>query len=553
MKTGVIIEHDDEYNEPNAISQIRVPDQGHVHTNSIEIINSSLYSIKDNLDKNEITSTSKPDTKHAFSPLTVVGNPQKYSITEKKSNYQQLATSTQRLISHSRRLYGEVYVRQRAFANADLTVSKTTAENLQDKVKRKTRLVKYEKIEQGNTVIHQQIDLKQRQFLIPKRVNIEENLEPIPPIIPVNNATINTVDQQSQKFHSTGSLSPIQEEPEEIEPSVHIPHTVMNKDLLAKYQSIETANQFIEVIDLDNEKKPLQSKHSKTSVMVPPEISQSSEEIIQHKKDENQTNITKPKTSKEQKVHKKKSLKNKPKSTIKQFGDVEPEVEVNEELLTPEPIHIEQTDVTTSEGKVIYHKVGSILKKKRKTSPETKTIEPKLTPRKAVPFISATPGKQTNVEDDPRAKHKKRRRKRRSRSKKKSKKHDKTDNLIIDSKSVTNQDAINKHLLNVQRFKVPPVSVLTFDQSRHNFNNIVTTKTERSRLYPLKPMIKKFEHDDHLKQCSKQVQNVNADDLDKDLFDFNQDTKPVDQPVMFTEYIRKRLNRKIIEFDEFFI
>ncbi|CAF5143237.1 unnamed protein product, partial [Rotaria magnacalcarata] len=82
MKQAVTIEHDEEYNTVDAIHKIRIPSQSRFQSNSIENLNSSLYPI--NVDA-------------LPSPLlTVVGNVQKYSITEKKSKYRQTATSTQR-------------------------------------------------------------------------------------------------------------------------------------------------------------------------------------------------------------------------------------------------------------------------------------------------------------------------------------------------------------------------------------------------------------------------------------------------------------------------
>ena len=45
--------------------------------------------------------------------LSVVGNAKKYSITQTNAKHQQAAISTQRSIFHSRRDYGEVYVRHK--------------------------------------------------------------------------------------------------------------------------------------------------------------------------------------------------------------------------------------------------------------------------------------------------------------------------------------------------------------------------------------------------------------------------------------------------------
>ncbi|CAF4755926.1 unnamed protein product, partial [Rotaria socialis] len=145
--------------------------------------------------------------------------------------------------------------------------------------------------------------------------------------------------------------------------------------------------------------------------------------------------------TKEQKIHKKKSAKRKHQSVaIKQIEDVEPE-----EILPTQTFHIELESQETepvppvvSEGKVIYHKFGDVgklkkkkTKKKLKTTKQTNTKDNRikkkieklpeeesviLTPRKAVPFISATPDEQIDVEDYVTIKSKKKRRKHSSKS-----------------------------------------------------------------------------------------------------------------------------------------
>jgi hypothetical protein len=52
-------------------------------------------------------------------------------------------------------------------------------------------------------------------------------------------------------------------------------------------------------------------------------------------------------------------------------------------------------------------------------------------------------------------------------------------------------------------------------------------------------MMKNFEIDNHFHQHQNEIHNLAAYNLDKELFDFNNDTKDIDQPAMFTEYIRK--------------
>ncbi|CAF1625727.1 unnamed protein product [Rotaria magnacalcarata] len=577
MKQAVTIEHDEEYNTVDAIHKIRIPSQSRFQSNSIENLNSSLYPI--NVDA-------------LPSPLlTVVGNVQKYSITEKKSKYRQTATSTQRSIAQSQRQYGEVYVRQR-FVDMNSPTSKIDEqkkradEKFREKVKPKTRLVTYEKTKQGNTVIHHRLDLSKRTFLVPQRTTYEENIEPIPPLIPVQRPTstlklqpktsdINTISHFSQKsetkpsFYSTASLSPIQEEPEETESSKEILLHIMSKDLLVNKSS--------ERLNFDNHEK-IPSKLS--------DIVQPVEEITQvspsssPKDSEPTMNIseikisTKSQQTKEQKIHRKKSSKRKHQPVvIKKIEDVEPEESLPTQVFDVELENQETEPVPpiVSEGKAIYHKVGGKLKKKKKkkklkTSKQTNTKDNRitkkieklpeeesviLTPRKAIPFISATPNEQIDVEDYATIKSKRKRRKHssksprkqsRSKSSKKSKPtsrrrrlkiDDKTESIPIDLKSVKNKDAIAMHLLNVKRFTVPPLSAINFDHTRHQYNN-TNEKLHRTRLHSLKPMIKNFDFDNNHRE---HFHDIDAYDLDRELFDFNNDTKEIDQPAMFTEYI----------------
>jgi hypothetical protein len=56
-------------------------------------------------------------------------------------------------------------------------------------------------------------------------------------------------------------------------------------------------------------------------------------------------------------------------------------------------------------------------------------------------------------------------------------------------------------------------------------------------------MIKNFEFDNNLSKSNTEIHHIDAYNLDKELFDFNNDTKDIDQPAIFTEYIRKLLNQ----------
>ena len=94
------------------------------------------------------------------------------------------------------------------------------------------------------------------------------------------------------------------------------------------------------------------------------------------------------------------------------------------------------------------------------------------------------------------------------------------------------------HLLNVKRFTGPPISALAIDQSRLKHEDIVEVP-RRSRLNPLKPMIKNFEVGRHYPAYDEQIQTKDACILNKTFYDYQIDTKDVEQPAMFTEYIRK--------------
>jgi hypothetical protein len=112
-----------------------------------------------------------------------------------------------------------------------------------------------------------------------------------------------------------------------------------------------------------------------------------------------------------------------------------------------------------------------------------------------------------------------------------------------------NKDAIAMHMVDVSRFSGPPISAITFDQSRNKYDDIIEISNERleqSRLKSLKPMIKNFDFDYNHHRRKIELQNIDAYDLDKELFDFNNDTKDIDQPAMFSEYIRKLWNKTLV-------
>ncbi len=157
-------------------------------------------------------------------------------------------------------------------------------EKLRDKIKRKTRLVKFEKTRQGNTVIHRQVDLPTRAFLVPQRANYEENLESAPPLIHLNDennaipfkskrsipdienksSDFNKTDHQSQKseiilpFQSATILSPIEEESEEIETKNGIAFSLINQDSSTKKYSTNEKDKISDLMTIDDDDKTSQ-------------------------------------------------------------------------------------------------------------------------------------------------------------------------------------------------------------------------------------------------------------------------------------------------------
>ena len=107
---------------------------------------------------------------------------------------------------------------------------------------------------------------------------------------------------------------------------------------------------------------------------------------------------------------------------------------------------------------------------------------------------------------------------------------------------MTNREAIARHLQTVKRFTAPPISPIALDQSRMKYDDVIeipSDQLERSRFHLFKPMYKDFHTDPHHQQWEKNIQQINADDLDKEMFNFDQDTKEIPQPAIFTDYIRK--------------
>jgi hypothetical protein len=112
VKSDVTIDHDEEY-----MNTIRLPSRSHWRTNSVVAMDSSLF-LTDNILNSSTISPPKSvkitsDHEDRSSPLLLVGNPKKYSITQTRAKDRQMAKSTERSIFHSQRDYAEVYVRHR--------------------------------------------------------------------------------------------------------------------------------------------------------------------------------------------------------------------------------------------------------------------------------------------------------------------------------------------------------------------------------------------------------------------------------------------------------
>lgn len=118
---------------------------------------------------------------------------------------------------------------------------------------------------------------------------------------------------------------------------------------------------------------------------------------------------------------------------------------------------------------------------------------------------------------------------------------EKTDEILLDSKPENNQDAIARHLLDVKRFTGSPVSPLSLELSHAQCDDAIAMPREQlqqARGRRLKPMVKNFDTDYGRRKYSLQAQQIYADDLRKELYDFQRDTKDIEHPATFTEFIR---------------
>lgn len=107
----MIIGHDKEHISAENINTIRLPGEYRRRSSSIEVMDGALFSTDNIKDSTTISSSRKTDS--ISSPLMIVGNARKYSVTKTKAKDQQIAISTEQSFVHSKRNYGEVYTRQR--------------------------------------------------------------------------------------------------------------------------------------------------------------------------------------------------------------------------------------------------------------------------------------------------------------------------------------------------------------------------------------------------------------------------------------------------------
>ena len=173
---------------------------------------------------------------------------------------------------------------------------------LQDKIIRKTRLVKFEKTGQGNTVIHQPVGLPTQTFLAPQQATYEENLQMAPPLIQLENTNQSILeefdgsswgsqglftddtdeskpsDQQNENLPmplglpSTSALSPIEEEESEaMETTTGIAFTLTKQDSLTRRRSIQEREKSSDILTIEDS-EPLEKRTlPPLTISLPPE------------------------------------------------------------------------------------------------------------------------------------------------------------------------------------------------------------------------------------------------------------------------------------------
>ena len=347
-------------------------------------------------------------------------------------------------------------------------------EKLRDRITRQTRLVKFEKTQQGNTVIHRRMDLSARTLIISDRADYEEHLQPAPPLLQVDQTIAvpslhskhvssgglpkipSTVDQQlsvksefTLAFPSAHSLSPIrEEEDEELDVTDGISFGLLSQNSLTMKPSSDHRGDIAGFLVNDNDKRR-SDQHRATLETTRPSNDQLQ---LESPSDQSQhvlvtpssVSTTRTSTSKVQLSTETRSIKSQASKTITFVTDIQHApvaiAPTDEESISTQAFDVEHPteDVHPTAPMVpvavaVFHRVGGRIKrskKKKKSQRADRSNErqkPKRTalaasssppepiivvPRKAVPFVSAQPNEQIDVEEDIRTRRPKKKRKR---------------------------------------------------------------------------------------------------------------------------------------------
>lgn len=392
-----------------------------------------------------------------------------------------------------------------------------------EKIQRKQRIVKIDRITKGNTVAHRQVDFSAQQFVIPGRVEHDEIVSSVSELIQMKNVELPSFPKILKKKSSlkslvevvqssttttsttTNVLSPIIEETaEEIDPPI--------VDRIESKLSISVRSSTPVV---SSAKSP---KTKKVTTQTPEENEENRIEIVETKVDEI--------------------------PVVETFDLHDDQIETN----FVQPI---SEIAMESDGKVIFHRFG-LEKKKKSKKKKRKKVETNVDlPRKAVPFVSALENEQIEVEDETRRSSKKKRKKSSIRKKKKKNLSKEISFSNEKENSTSNREAIARHLLTVRRFTGPPISPIEFDRSRSKYDEVIEIpldQLEHRRIQLIKPMLKNFDENFQNDEWKKTLQYSFSNDFSKEIFDFHLDTKRIDQPAIFNEFIRKITCRRKLKF-----
>ena len=360
------------------------------------------------------------------------------------------------------------------------------------------------------------MDFSAQQFVIPGRVERDEIVSSVSELIQIKNVEVPSFPTISKKKSSLQSLVEV------IPPSITPTPTNVLSPIIE-----ETAEEIEPPIVDQIESKLSISVRSPTPVV---------------------SSVKSPKTKKG-KTSKKVTTQTPEEKEENRIEIVETNVDETFDLLDDQ---IETTFVqpiseiaVEPEGKAIFHRFGLQKKKKSKKKKRKKVETIVDLPRKAVPFVSALENEQIEVEDENRRSSKEKRKKK---TKKKKKKMSKEISSSNEKENLTsNREAIARHLLTVQRFTGPPISPIDFDRSRSKYDDVIEIpldQLEHRRIHLIKPMLKNFDENFQNDEWKKSLQYSLSNDFSKEIFDFHLDTKRIDQPAIFNEFIRKNDDAK---------